>query len=375
MKFFELADALHPLVPGGLARAPYLRELISMFTTVTEAEWATRADPSTLPSDATLERMASTDKAFTKKLAKAITARWGVKNFVTVLDDLELETQQLITDNIAAYGEQVRLDHFPEDVARLLVEVVHEKAGTDNGKAKVLAEIAVQAARVRYEKLLLARSRGCTNCGRPLGISSHGQQTDSYAIVFLDCEENEYSADDFAVVCKPCGEKYELSHTPQDVTKLRQSNKALSLSDRVDEGLVPLGLDQKITQLLIAIHNLPIEDLATDVTYDVMPMQAKLDDVKLVRRVRDHMSIYESVVWEKAKALEEAGKLDFERMRDDIWGAWRVLVDAGLSQDEVWARLTEWIDQHTQVDEYACGVVVSFMTQICELFKPGRQIL
>lgn len=77
MKFFELADALHPLVPGGLARAPYLRELISMFTTVTEADWATRADPSTLPSDATLERMASTDKAFTKKLAKAITARGG----------------------------------------------------------------------------------------------------------------------------------------------------------------------------------------------------------------------------------------------------------------------------------------------------------
>lgn len=62
-------------------------------------------------------------------------------------------------------------------------------------------------------------------------------------------------------------------------------------------------------------------------------------------------------------------------MRDDIWGAWRVLVDAGLSQDEVWAHLTEWIDQHTQVDEYACGVVVSFLTQICELFKPGRQIL
>lgn len=375
MKFFELADALHPLVPGGLARAPYLRELFSMFTIVTEAEWETRADPSVLPSDATLERMASTNTAFTKKLARAITARWGIKNFVTVLDGLELETQQLITDSIAAYGEQVRLDHFPDDVARLLVEIIHEKAGTDNGKAKVLAEIAVQAARVRYEKLLLARSRGCANCGRPLGVSSHGQQADSYAIVFLDSDEDEYSADDFAAVCKPCGEKHELSHTLQDIDKLRQSNRVLSLSDRVDEGLVPLGLDQKIAQLLIAIHNLPIEDLAADVTYDVMPMQAKLDDVKLVRRVRDHMSIYESVVREKAKSLEEAGKLDFERMRDDIWGAWRVLVDVGLSQDEVWARLTEWIDQHTQIDEYACGVVVSFLTQICELFKPRRQIL
>ena len=106
-----------------------------------------------------------------------------------------------------------------------------------------------------------------------------------------------------------------------------------------------------------------------------MQMQAKLDDVKLVRRARDHMSIYESVVREEGKSLGEAGNLDFERMRDDIWDACRVLIDAGLSHDEVWARLTEWIDQHTQVDEYACGVVVSLLTQICELFKPRRQIL
>lgn len=253
MRFFELADALHPLVPGGLTRTPYLREMISMFTTVTEAEWATRADPSTLPSGATLERMASVDKAFTKKLAKAITARWGIKNFVNILDGLELETQQLITDNIAAYGEQVRLDHFPNDVERLLVEIIHEKAGTDNGRAKALAKIAIQVARVRYEKLLLARSRGCAKCSRPLGISFHGQQTNSYVIVFLDSDEGEYTADDFAALCKSCGEKYELNHTPQDVAELRQSNMALSLNDQVDESHVPLGLDQKNTQLLIAL--------------------------------------------------------------------------------------------------------------------------
>lgn len=375
MKFFELADALQPAVPGGLARAPYLRELISMFTNVTEAEWATRNDPATLPSDATLESMASRDNAFTKKLAKAITARWGIKNFVTVLDELELETQQLITDNIATYGERIRLDHFPDDVARLLVEIVHAKAGTDHGKQQVLSQIAIQAARVRYEKLVLTRSRGCAECGAPLRVEAHGYQADSYKIVFLDGDGDEYGPDDFVALCKPCAEKYKLAHTPADVARLREKNRLWSLSDQIDEGLVPLGLDGKIAELLMAIHSLPVEDLAPDITYDVMPMQAKLADTKLVRRVRDHMSIYETRVREKAKALQEEGKLDFERMRDDIWGAWRVLAEAGLSQDEIWTRLTAWIDQHTNIDDYACGVVVSFLTQICELFKPRRSIL
>lgn len=375
MKFFELADALQPAVPGGLSRAPYLRELISMFTNVTEAEWATRNDPATLPSDATLESMASRDNAFTKKLAKAITARWGIKNFVTVLDELELETQQLITDNIATYGERIRLDHFPDDVARLLVEIVHAKAGTDHGKQQALSQIAIQAARVRYEKLVLTRSRGCAECGAPLRVETHGYQADSYKIVFLDGDGDEYGPDDFVALCKPCAEKYELAHTPADVARLREKNRLWSLSDQIDEGLVPLGLDGKIAELLMAIHSLPVEDLAPDITYDVMPLQAKLADTKLVRRVRDHMSIYETRVRENAKALQEEGKLDFERMRDDIWGAWRVLAEAGLSQDEIWTRLTAWIDQHTNIDDYACGVVVSFLTQICELFKPRRSIL
>lgn len=51
MKFHELAACLAPALPGGLARAERMRELISMFTTVTEDEWGTNRDPSTLPSD------------------------------------------------------------------------------------------------------------------------------------------------------------------------------------------------------------------------------------------------------------------------------------------------------------------------------------
>lgn len=54
MKFFELPDALQPLVPGGLVRAPYLRELISMFTTVTETSPPTSSHESVTHSSATL---------------------------------------------------------------------------------------------------------------------------------------------------------------------------------------------------------------------------------------------------------------------------------------------------------------------------------
>ncbi|QTG75813.1 hypothetical protein [Trueperella pecoris] len=50
MKFHELAACLAPSLPGGLARAERMRKLISMFTTVTEDEWGTKAEERVAPA-------------------------------------------------------------------------------------------------------------------------------------------------------------------------------------------------------------------------------------------------------------------------------------------------------------------------------------
>lgn len=60
-------------------------------------------------------------------------------------------------------------------------------------------------------------------------------------------------------------------------------------------------------------------------------------------------------------------------MRRQIQSAWDVLDDSGMSQYDIWQRLTAWIHEHTEVDRYACGIVVAFMIQICDLFTP-RQV-
>lgn len=87
----------------GLLRAPYLRELISMFTTVTKDEWDINRDLSTLPSGSALESMASCDSVFSEKLANAICARLGINAFMECLHDLDLAIQELFAQNIAAH--------------------------------------------------------------------------------------------------------------------------------------------------------------------------------------------------------------------------------------------------------------------------------
>lgn len=262
MKFFELARCLEPAVPGGLSRTPYMCELISMFTTVSEAEWVTRKDPSHLPTDAVRESMASRDSGFSKKVAKAICARLDAQLFVSVLTELDLATQELIAQNIADYGEQVDLADFAYQVTELLVEILHTKAGLKDKTAQLLRQARIESVKAKHEKQLILRSRGCGICGTPLAITSHDASRDSFDIIFLDATDR-IGPDDFAVTCKPCAEKYNLSHTDEEVAQLRD-HAVLAANESIDAGLAPLGLDSKIIELLAVVNQLPIDEATAD---------------------------------------------------------------------------------------------------------------
>ncbi|TRX47074.1 hypothetical protein FNY88_10840 [Corynebacterium guaraldiae] len=368
MKFYELAMCLAPALPGGLARAERMRELISMFTTVTEDEWGTRSDPAELPSDSVLESMASRSSGFTKKLATAICARLNINAFIERLEELDLATQELITTNIEAYGEQVDLENFAYSVAELLVAILHERAGLSNKTAAELRRAKIHAALTKNRDLLLTRSRGCANCGTPLRTESYDASQASYEIVYIDDATDQFGPDDFAVMCKTCGERFNLAHTDADLAQLRAHNQSLNAASTVDKELAPLGLDRKISQLLSVINQLPFEEAVRDTDYSVMTLQQKIDDMALLRLCFDAMATYEPVVRNTAKALEAQGDFKFSRMRRQIQSAWDVLEDSGMSQFAMWQRLTDWIHENTKVDQYACGVVVAFMIQICDLF-------
>ena len=374
MKFFELAKCLEPAVPGGLPRALYLRELISMFTTISEADWATRRDPSHLPSDSVLESMSSRDSAFSKKLAKAICAKFDAERFISNMDSLDLGTQELITASIETYGEHINLEDFPYEVTGMLVQILHDKAGLQDRIAELLRQARIYSMRARYEKLLLARSRGCAKCQAPLSVQSHNVSRDSYDIVFLD-DTSEVGPDDFAVLCKACAEKYNLAHTTTDVRQLGERNVSLLAAESVDAGLAPLGLEAKIIALLQVINSLPLDEIAPDPGYKVVHLQEKLDDNALIRSCRDSMAIYEKFVRKAAQTLDRSGELDFELMRHQIVSAWFAMRGSNMSQYQIARRLSEWIDERTKIDPYACQVVVAFMIQICDLFAPKKALL
>ncbi|ALR34061.1 Hypothetical protein CpPA01_1400 [Corynebacterium pseudotuberculosis] len=262
------------------------------------------------------------------------------------------------------------LENFAYDVAELLVGILHEKAGLPDKTAAVLRRTQTHAALTKNRDLLLTRSRGCATCDTPLRTRSHDSSQASYDIVFLDDATEPFGPDDFAVLCKPCAERFNLAHIEADLAQLRAHNRALTAAENVDEGLAPLGLDRKISQLLAVINQLPFEEVVRDTNYSIVKLKEKIDDMALLRLCFDAMATYEPVVRNSAMALEAQGDFKFSKMRRQIQSAWDVLDDSGMSQYDIWQRLTAWIHEHTEVDRYASGVVVAFMIQIGDLFTP-----
>lgn len=83
------------------------------------------------------------------------------------------------------------------------------------------------------------------------------------------------------------------------------------------------------------------------------------------------MSTEENLVKSKQRVVV-GFELDFDQMCGKIHSAWYVTRNKGLAQEQVWNQLTAWIHEHTKVDEYAAGIVLTFMIQICEVFAPSK---
>ena len=374
MKLFEFADALRAIVPGAPPWEVFWREFVSCFTTVSEDEWTTQADPSVLPTDETLKAMTSQDKAFSVKFARAIYARLDIDAFSNKLDSLELATQTLMAEKLNAYGAEIELDDFVYGTCELLVEILYAKAKPKDDLKERLRKIRIQAQMLKYRDLLLVRARGCAVCHQPLTVSSHGKEADSYEIVFLGSEADKPGASDYSVLCKPCAERYELSHTAAEVELLRNNNRSIAAREVVDAGMAPLGLDSKIADLLHEINDNLGASATSDTTYDVVPLKLKINEPGLLYSCRDQMALYEHVVRDQAKILADQGRLDFDLMCHQFHGAWIAMRKSGLTQYAMWERLVEWVETHTNADKYVCGIIVSFMVQRCEVFDKPKGV-
>lgn len=372
MKLFELKIALEPLIPGKKNRAEKWREFIASFTKLNVDDLNDPNDPVVFISDATLNSMNSRDSALSPTYVRALFAKLDMNNFIDLLSSKDEATQTLIIENIRAYGEDIDPGDFAYQVAELLVRILHKKGKLKKDLASRLREMRIHAQQTRYKDLVLARSRGCARCKAALKVTSHDQVASSYELVFLDTEVEIPSDCDYAAMCKPCAEKFTLSHTLEEADELRANMRELISREDIEGALAPLDLDEKIKTLLHRINDVPEIDVDTSSNYRVVDLAEKIEHAGLLRRCRDLMANYEHVVREHCKALVDSGELDFDQMCGQIRSAWYVTRNKGLAQDQVWNQLTAWIHEHTKVDEYAAGIVLTFMIQICEVFAPSK---
>lgn len=375
MEFNEWCKAMKPLVPGGLGGPSYMRELISMFTTVSEDEWTTRKDPSVLPSDATLESMFSRASSFTMKFANALLSRLNLKNLMGLIKGLDLPAKKLIADNFATYNVDVEVKDLVKQASLELVRILQKKAKQTNRNKEYEILINQWAALTDYKEELLLQSRGCLKCGNSLQISSNAKTAPAYDIIQIDESKENPTIEDFAVLCPECAAQYNLSHTPEQQKNLYEKKSLLKQQEKLEQAAVPMHLDKEITALLVALKDLPSAKKQTDPKYNAYPLKTKIADEELMLQARDAMAIYKSFIDTQLKSLDSSGVLDFERMRNQVKGVWLELKRLQVEQRLAFKKITEWMSHETGSGEYTCAIVVCYFIQICEVFSPRKEAI
>lgn len=375
MKFFEYVQALRPLIGGNLNREDYLRELFSVMTAVDTSEWNSIFDPSCLPSTATLQAIYSRDRNFSKGYAESLLSRFDECNFLDQLSDLPPAAKQTIVDSFAAYKEPIDLARFEDDVVLVGLKIIRERARVKTDNSKQVDEIRCQGAIARCKELLLARSRGCLDCGTPLEINSHDAVAADYQIVCLcDGVQDSYEESDFAVLCRNCASKYELQHTQKDIGRLRSKNAALVRQIKADQNMeIKLNLHQQINELLLSLGELAPEEIKVSPTYDPKPLSLKIETSDLLARCSTQMAIYKTYIDQQLRSLDSAGQLDYDRLCATAKKASLDHESLGMSDQEVFDRLTSWLVQHTNSGPYVCGILICYLIQICEVLRPRAQ--
>lgn len=376
MQFHEWAKSVRPVVPGNLHGPTYARELISMFTTVTEDEWGTWKDPtsSVSASDEVLTSLMSRDAGFSKGLANAIHARLNIGNLIYLIEELDEPAQNLIRLNFDSFGVQIRLTHVAEDTCIILLDILERLAKIKKPDLQARTQIRQIAAKARYRDELLVLSDGCLQCGKTLNIESHGKSKASYTIVLLDEDIEEPVRDDFAVLCTEHGEKYQLAHTKEEEKHLRAKLARLLAKHRLADSAVPLGLEKEISLLLDAVSNIPYEQRIPDPNFKAVDLEQKIYDDDLLYRAIDAVSVYKPFIVTQLKTKEAKKQLKFTQLCNQVQGAWLTFENAGLDQPEQFRQLCEWMSEHTGSGTYVCGILISYFIHICEVFRPDVDV-
>ena len=372
MDFKTLFSILKNRLSDGDDVPTFFRELMAMITSVSEAEWGTKKDPSSRVKDDTLRSYSK--RGLTKSFARSIVYRLTPERLTSMIQKKPPVLRQALIEDLRPYDASVDKDNVGRIVADLLAGIVRTAAGIV--PADELMEIKQQenavARKHKYGELLRNEADDhCPfpGCGRALFITNGDKAVPSYEICMID----EAKGDGITNLIALCPNCYAVYSVDTDKAKTRELSavKKILLGHKESARLLDnLPLEKGIVAVISKIRRLDEKDLE-NATLDPKEIKQKLmrtESYALYKTVNDYVSTYFVRLREIMINLDKRGDVDYDEIQDQMKALYRRLKKTKKSQEEIFNEIVEKIHRVTLQEALYCQIVVSYFIQSCEVF-------
>lgn len=218
---------------------------------------------------------------------------------------------------------------------------------------------------------LFVETRGyCPNdgCGSPLFISKNGMRHLRYKVTSIKSSMT-HTFDNLIALCPKCADEYNLSRTPESAKRLAEIKQTLAKEASALESISEIQLETEISNVLQSIVTVP-QDKLIPLNYEPVMVTNKIhkENSMLLRKTLYNVTTYFAFVKDLFQQLSKEGKLRFDTFAMEVKLCYLKVKDDGLSQQQIYDILIEWLRTNTNGSRDACDVVISYFVQNCEVF-------
>ncbi len=224
----------------------------------------------------------------------------------------------------------------------------------------------------QYGAVLVAEERSvCPNdgCSAPLFVNVGGKLGPNFEVVRIDPSVPGDKAENMIALCPSCYSRFQTGRTDVQIQRLKQIKKDLVDDYEAKEAGASQRIEDGIRRVLEKIPKIsPPADV--DLNYDPVELRQKIttDNLMLYLKVKTNVNIYNSAVEEAFFELNAERILRFKTFCTQVKLIYLNFADKGWSQDKIFEKMVDWLQNATNEDRNSCEVIISYFIRKCEVF-------
>lgn len=224
----------------------------------------------------------------------------------------------------------------------------------------------------KYGIYLLAEE-GCMcpndGCTHMLYVNDGNNSELVYKVEVIDPNRPSDDPDNLIALCPECAAKYRMQRAAGSIQRMKDI-KAKLQQDTADKELISdQKLQEGVRRVIAKIPQMQPQG-PIDLNLDPVAVRSKIepDNIALYLKIKTQVNFYFNIVHETFQQMGREGQLRFQPFCAQVKLNYIQLREEGRGQEEIYRKLTDWLQNATNEERDCCEIVISYFVQKCEVF-------